>query len=48
MSHLRSLFQHYCNPLHVYCRLRGLGIASGVALRVCSVYERVLFRKSRG
>jgi hypothetical protein len=48
MRHLRSLFQHYCNPLHVYCRLREMGVTPHMALRMCSVYERFLFRKSRG
>jgi hypothetical protein len=48
MNHLRSLFQHYCNPLHIYCRLREMGITSPVALRMCSVYERFVFRRSRG
>ncbi len=47
MRHLRILFQHYCNPLHVYCRLRDLGMGSSTALRMCSLYQRVLFRKPR-
>ena len=47
MHHLRMLFQHVCNPLHVYCRLRDMGMDSHVAMRVCTLYERVLFRTSR-
>ncbi|MDD4649938.1 MAG: hypothetical protein PHO79_08010 [Desulfoplanes sp.] len=47
MQHLRMLVQHYCNPLHVYCRLRELGIASSVALRMCTIYEKIIFSRSQ-
>ncbi|SPD76104.1 conserved hypothetical protein [uncultured Desulfobacterium sp.] len=33
------------NPLHVYCRLRDMGIKRSIALHVCRVYERVVFKK---
>ncbi len=36
--------KHYMNPLHIYCRLRDLGLAKGPALFICSIYERSFFR----
>ncbi len=41
---LRSHLQHHLNPLHVYCRLRGLGVADSAARAVTSCYERVVYR----
>lgn len=38
---LRCRFQHRLNPLHVYCRLRELGVPGRFAVRVASVYERL-------
>ncbi|MDO9632789.1 MAG: hypothetical protein Q7I92_12895 [Humidesulfovibrio sp.] len=35
---------HYLNPLHVYCRLRDLGLPSPVARTISSSYERILCR----
>jgi hypothetical protein len=37
-------FQHYFNPLHLYCRLRSLGFPKDVARFLCRFYERVIFR----
>lgn len=39
-----SAAQHYLNPLHVYCRLRDLGLPSPVARTISSGYERILYR----
>ncbi|MDY6972548.1 MAG: hypothetical protein SV775_09500 [Thermodesulfobacteriota bacterium] len=36
--------KHYMNPLHVYCRLRDIGVAKGTASVLCRIYERCLFR----
>jgi len=36
--------KHYLNPLHIYCRLRDMGIARGWAISVCRIYERSIFR----
>ncbi|WP_199244313.1 hypothetical protein [Pseudodesulfovibrio cashew] len=44
MTGLRSRFQHHCNPLHVYCRLRSLGLADRAARIVSGCYERFLYR----
>jgi len=41
MSHK---LQHYLNPLHVYCRMRDMGIAKDTALYLSRVYERAVFR----
>jgi hypothetical protein len=35
-----SLLQHYLNPLHIYCRLRDLGLSRWQAIKVCKFYER--------
>jgi hypothetical protein len=40
--------QHYLNPLHVYCRLRDIGIPRGVAILLCKVYERTIFKQLNG
>lgn len=39
-----SAAQHYLNPLHVYCRLRDLGLPGPVARTISSGYERILYR----
>jgi hypothetical protein len=39
-----SRAQHYLNPLHVYCRLRDLGVPGSVARSISSGYERVIYR----
>jgi len=36
--------KHYLNPLHVYCRLRNLGLTKGHAGYICRIYERAIFR----
>jgi len=36
--------QHYLNPLHVYCRLRDLGLSKDLAVFLCKFYERTVFR----
>ena len=44
MTSLRDRFQHRFNPLHVYCRLRRLGLGNRPALRLCALYERWMYR----
>jgi len=43
MDAIRNAIQHHCNPLHVYCRLRGLGLGYTAAHWLCRIYERVFF-----
>ncbi len=43
-----SAVQHYLNPLHVYCRLRDLGLPGSVARVITSGYERIFFRPASG
>jgi hypothetical protein len=38
-----NTFQHYLNPLHVYCRLRDLRVPKGVAIFLCKFYEQAIF-----
>jgi len=40
-----TAIKHYLNPLHVYCRLRDLGLAKGPAAFLCRIYERTIFTK---
>lgn len=37
----RLTMQHYFNPLHVYCRLCGVGLSRRTAHRISSLYERL-------
>lgn len=46
MQSIRSYLQHRFNPLHMYCRLLDYGLRQSIAHRVCSVYERFLYRAS--
>ncbi len=39
-----SGFQHYLNPLHLYCRMRDLGLPKRLARIVGRVYESTLFK----
>jgi hypothetical protein len=41
---MRNFLQHVLNPLHVYCRLRNIGLTPTSAQRVCRVYERFVYR----
>lgn len=40
--HGRNTLCHYTNPLHVYCRLRDLGMGRKTALRAARRYEAAL------
>ncbi len=42
---IRSHLQHRLNPLHVYCRLRTMGIADKAARVMTACYERVVYRR---
>jgi hypothetical protein len=37
--------KHYINPLHVYCRLRDLGMGKESACFLCRIYERFVFKR---
>ena len=47
MKAFRHLCQHIFNPLHVFCRLRQVGMHPAAAMNVCRVYERSLYRLFR-
>ena len=40
---MSKTLQHYLNPLHIYCRLRDLGLAEKLAVFLCQLYERTVF-----
>jgi len=44
MKPFKRFLQHYFNPLHVYCRMREVGLAVPLSMAMCSVYERFLYR----
>lgn len=44
MVWIRNTFQHLLNPLHVYCRLRDMGVKAASARRVTGRYERLVYR----
>jgi len=44
MKRLRNYLQHRLNPVHMYCRLMDFGVAKERARRMCSVYERFIYR----
>jgi hypothetical protein len=41
MQQLKYRLQHYLNPLHIYCRLKGCGLSTRTAIRLTAVYERL-------
>ncbi|MFP4036457.1 MAG: hypothetical protein ACLFUE_02945 [Desulfobacteraceae bacterium] len=42
---MTTLIEHYLNPLHIYCRLRDLGLGKRPARFICCHYERIIFRR---
>ncbi|MBT8762757.1 hypothetical protein KFV02_02275 [Desulfohalobiaceae bacterium Ax17] len=44
MNKIRKFFQHNFNPLHIYCRLRDVGLEPALALRVSLAYERYIYK----
>ena len=39
---MKTFFQHYLNPLHVYCRLIDMGVNMKLAKRIAIFYERLI------
>ncbi len=39
-----AAIKHYMNPLHIYCRLRDIGISRNAAIFMCRIYERAIFK----
>lgn len=48
---MEAVWQHRLNVLHMYCRLRGLGIPECICRMFCKRYEQVvsvvLYKKRR-
>lgn len=44
MKNLRDMLQHHLNPLHVYCRLRSIGMNGPMARKVSNCYERLVYQ----
>jgi hypothetical protein len=42
---IRNLAQHICNPVHIYCRLAGLGMDRALARRIAGRYEAAVYRR---
>lgn len=43
---IQAAWQHFTNPVHVYCRLRDLGLGADSSRGICVFYERCLKRLS--
>jgi hypothetical protein len=44
MRRMRDALHHMLNPLHMYCRLKGIGVGHDAAHKMCRAYERYIFR----
>ncbi len=44
MNAFRARLQHRMNPLHLYCRLRDIGMSMSAAQRMTGYYERYVYR----
>lgn len=44
MKTFRHFLQHQFNPLHVFCRLRNLGLSVMTARNFSRLYERGVYR----
>lgn len=47
-SRIAKALQHRLNPLHLYCRLRDLGLPTALARSLSSGYERLVYRPFAG
>jgi hypothetical protein len=45
---IREALTHRLNPLHLYCRLRDMGLPSALARSLTKGYERVVYRPLTG
>jgi len=43
MGTARGRFIHTINPLHIYCRLRGIGLNKYTAKFISCLYENLIF-----
>ena len=39
-----KIINHYCNSMHVYCRLINIGINKKTALKIALGYEKVMHK----
>lgn len=37
-----KFIQHHFNSLHMFCKLRALGVSKTTAIRVCRAWERIV------
>lgn len=45
---IRNALTHRLNPLHLYCRLRDMGLPGALARTLTAGYERVVYRPLAG
>ena len=43
-----DMIRHLLNPLHIYCRLKYVGVSQKVALGICKNYEVFVYRRTIG
>lgn len=41
---MRNFIQHWFNPIHIFCRLKDMGLPKGKAMQFCSIYERFVYK----
>jgi len=40
---MSAFWQHHLNPLHIFCRLREVGLPKETAILLCQLYERAVY-----
>jgi len=45
---IRDALTHRLNPLHLYCRLRDMGLPNALARTLTAGYERAVYRPLAG
>jgi len=41
---IQRTLQHYLNPVHVFCRMRSLGISKKIAVWISGQYELIVYK----
>lgn len=41
---MSNTLRHYFNPLHIYCRLRDIGISKSLSLSIIKWYELLIYK----
>ena len=44
---MNSFIAHWLNPLHIFCRLKDMGVGNGLARKIGTWYEGHIFNRQR-